>query len=506
MRNKKILWLTLSLLLLSCAPEEASSFSSFLESSNSSFSSAAEEESFVSVTSSESVTSRSSEMSSESSSESSSSSEESSLSSDEPSVSSLVDTRDWEWLTTLLNEAKAQQKSVIAGDILVAETAEEVYATNQYVTPTMYHDLEAAIVAGDALSLSSSEQEFLSAINALESALMAFAPQQGTKEKEKTFQDVVDDLRSGRNQNVVTYARDKEQHAILWVNGIVPPKRGDEDAFKTEKWGDYVYEYAEEGQGEGWTDVNKIDQSGKERLLCYAAASANQLHWFFRVNQDKITQYLTKLDDATKKEVIASFMNSYHGQQDSYIYHTAFRSLFAPLSYAYHTDIVNDYVINGYPLPSQSQAEGFQNADQSLEKPDAGKYAGLFYSVFGGKKLTSRMGAGDYATFQSRLLGALKDGDSVALVHSTGSLATHIVTVWGAEVDDKGNLIAVYVTDSDNTDESYSYQALERKLIKNSAGAVKLSINVANPNHGATIMELVTLEDGATHWNDFLSQ
>ena len=214
MRNKKILWLTLSLLLLSCAPEEASSFSSFLESSNSSFSSAAEEESFVSVTSSESVTSRSSEMSSESSSESSSSSEESSLSSDEPSVSSLVDTRDWEWLTTLLNEAKAQQKSVIAGDILVAETAEEVYATNQYVTPTMYHDLEAAIVAGDALSLSSSEQEFLSAINALESALMAFAPQQGTKEKEKTFQDVVDDLRSGRNQNVVTYARDKEQHAI----------------------------------------------------------------------------------------------------------------------------------------------------------------------------------------------------------------------------------------------------------------------------------------------------
>ena len=286
----------------------------------------------------------------------------------------------------------------------------------------------------------------------------------------------------------------------------MPPKRGDEDAFKTEKWGDYVYEYAEEGQGEGWTDVNKIDQSGKERLLCYAAASANQLHWFFRVNQDKITQYLTKLDDATKKEVIASFMNSYHGQQDSYIYHTAFRSLFAPLSYAYHTDIVNDYVINGYPLPSQSQAEGFQNADQSLEKPDAGKYAGLFYSVFGGKKLTSRMGAGDYATFQSRLLGALKDGDSVALVHSTGSLATHIVTVWGAEVDDKGNLIAVYVTDSDNTDESYSYQALERKLIKNFAGAVKLSINVANPNHGATIMELVTLEDGATHWNDFLSQ
>jgi hypothetical protein len=409
-------------------------------------------------------------------------------------------------LASLLQEAKAKLQSVTDGTILVSDNGEDVETTMSFVTPTMVHDLETAITRAETITDAFTKEEFLEVIGVLESALMAFAPQQGTKEKEKTFQDVVDDLRSGRNQNVVTYARDKEQHAILWVNGIVPPKRGDEDAFKTEKWGDYVYEYAEEGQGEGWTDVNKIDQSGKERLLCYAAASANQLHWFFRVNQDKITQYLTKLDDATKKEVIASFMNSYHGQQDSYIYHTAFRSLFTPLSYAYHTDIVNDYVINGYPLPSQSQAEGFQNTDQSLEKPDAGKYAGLFYSVFGGKKLTSRMGAGDYATFQSRLLGALKDGDSVALVHSTGSLATHIVTVWGAEVDQKGNLVAVYVTDSDNTDESYSYQALERKLIKNSAGAVKLSINVANPNHGATIMELVTLEDGAMQRNNFLSQ
>ena len=68
-------------------------------------------------------------------------------------------------------------------------------------------------------------------------------------------------------------------------------------------------------------------------------------------------------------------------------------------------------------------------------------------------------------------------------------------------MDDKGNLVAVYVTDSDNTDESYAYQALERKLVKSSAGAAKLSINVTNPNHGATIMEIVTLEDGADLWD-----
>jgi len=409
-----------------------------------------------------------------------------------------------------LEEAKGQKERVDQGELLLSQEGEDVEETNSFVTPAMLSDLERAISQGEGVTLSSTEEEFLAAFNALESALNGFAPAKGKKAREKTFQDVLEELSSGSNKNVASYVREGQSHAILWVNGILPPKRGDGDVFKKKKWGDYVYEYAEEGQGEGWSDVNKIDQAGAERLLCYAAVSANQLHWFFHVNQKRISSYLTWLGDhpleAGKKDAISSFVDSYHGQQDSFIYHTVFRSLFSSLSYAYHTDVVNDYVLNGYPLPSQSQAEGYKNEDNSLLTPDKGQYAGLFYPVFGGKKLTSRIGAGDYGTFSSRLLSLLKEGKSAALVHSTGTLATHIVTLWGAEVDEKGKLVAVYVTDSDNTDESYSCQALERKLIKDSGGAAKLSINAANPNHGATLMEIVSLEDGASLWDSFFAQ
>ena len=499
MKRKNILWLSLSFLLLSCGPQNgisSSFFSSKKESSSlisskeeSSFSSKKSESSFSSAEESTAVSSQEVSISSNSSQE-------------EPS-SSLGDSRDWERFFTLLQEAKKQQQRINDGEIQISKTGEDILTTDIYVTPSMVNALENAILESTSITKDSSEEAFLAALASLSSALEGFVTKNGTKAKEKTFLDVLQELQAGVNKNVVSYRRNTEERAILWVKGILPPKRGEGDTFRQEKYGDYIYEYAEEGQGEGWTDVNKIDQNGSERLLCYAAASANQLHWFFRVNQERISRYLSTFAPASQQQVISSFQNAYHGQQNSFIYHKVFRHLFSSLSYAYHTDIVNDYVLNGYPLPPQNNAEGFKNIDLSLTKPDEGEYAGLFYPVFGGKKLTSRMGAGDYSTFQERLLSALKEGKSVAIVHSTGTLATHIVTVWGAEVDDKGNLVAVYVTDSDNTDESYAYQALERKLVKSSSGAAKLSINIADPNHGATIMEIVTLEDGAMLWDSF---
>lgn len=500
MKRKNILWLSLTLLLLSCSPQQGIS-SSFFSSQNESSSISSKEESSFSSKESESSFSSAEESTAVSSQETSISSG----SSQEEASSSLRDSRDWERFFTLLQEAKKQQQRINDGEIQISKTGDDILSSDIYVTPSMVNALENAIVESTSITKDSSEEAFLAALASLTSALEGFVVQHGTKAKEKTFLDVLQELQAGVNKNAVSYRRDTKDRAILWVKGILPPKRGEGDVFRQEKYGDYVYEYAEEGQGEGWTDVNKIDQNGSERLLCYAAASANQLHWFFRVNQERISRYLSTFAPASQQQAISSFMNAYHSQQNSFIYHTVFRHLFSSLSYAYHTDVVNDYVLNGYPLPAQNHAEGFKNIDLSLTKPDEGEYAGLFYPVFGGKKLTSRIGAGDYSTFQERLLSALKEGKSPAIVHSTGTLATHIVTVWGAEVDDKGNLVAVYVTDSDNTDESYAYQALERKLVKSFAGAAKLSINVANPNHGATIMEIVTLEDGADLWDSFLN-
>lgn len=370
-KQKAVLWISALLLLSSCAPKSLVSSPSSLsrEEAHSSAPSPSSSKRGQPIPSSPSSVSSSAPVSSgedpSSSNPISSSTEPSSRSdptssSEEPSSS--PDTRDWGRLASLLEEAKGQKERVDQGGLLLSQEGEDVEETKSFVTPTMLSDLERAIAQGESLTLSSTEEEFLAALNALESALDGFVPAKGKKAKEKTFQDVLEELSSGSNKNVASYVREGQSHAILWVNGILPPRRGEGDAFQKETWGDYVYEYAEEGQGSDWSDVNKIDQAGAERLLCYAAASANQLHWFFHVNQKRISSYLTWLGDhpleAGKKAAISSFVDSYHGQQDSFIYHTVFRSLFSSLSYAYHTDVVNDYVLNGYPPPLPKPGRG----------------------------------------------------------------------------------------------------------------------------------------------------
>ena len=418
-------------------------------------------------------------------------------------------------LNSLIETAEEKLSSVKylpddEGEIIIAENASEVLNTTYFVTSKMYQDLSDSVNSCFPLDKFDNQTDIDQACNKIINALNYFVVERGTK-TEKSIDDIVNDLKSGINKNVISYKRGEEDHAIIWNKEMIPPSREKgKDDFKTETYGDYLYEFVTPDKGNFYYDVNKKEQSGIDRLMCYAAVSANQLHFFFKANETNIQKYLNYLEknnlNEEKRNIISSFVDSYHGQNSSHIYHDVFISMFSSLSYAHNADVVNDFVLNGYPLPTKENAEGFMNIDNSLTAPSSLKYSSLFYEVFKGKKLTERKNAGDYDNLSNNIIQAMKEGKILSLVHTTSGLNTHIVTVYGAEVDINNNLVALYVTDSDNTDESYSYQALERKLIKNSQGAAKLSINTKDINHGATITSLITLDTGKALFSNFFTE
>lgn len=409
---------------------------------------------------------------------------------------------------TLLSKVKTEINP--GGTYEIAESADAVDTGTSFVTPSMVNALRTALDKSAPSTGWMSQNAVDAAVQELNSAIGGFNPAAGTRvpgssggsgDEEQPaigIEAVKTMLTSGKNKNVTTYTRNGDEMAILWTYGITPPDQQDNDTddFTKLTEGEYVYEYANPSAGSGWYDVNKKEQSGTDRLMCYAAVSANQMHWWMTQNQDNIRRYMELNDPASNKMIqLKKFLNSYNSQSESSIYHQAYWELFASLDYAHNADVVNDYVINGYPFPTRDKATGFKNQNNTLTTPAQGAYAGLFYDVFGGTLLTNREPAGSYERFSETLIAMMKDAKSVGLIHMTGGYNTHIITVWGVELDSQGKLVAVYVSDSDNTDSSQVEQAMERKLIRDSGG-VLISTNIKNLTHGPTITTLVSLSLG----------
>ncbi|MCI7220654.1 MAG: IdeS/Mac family cysteine endopeptidase, partial [Bacilli bacterium] len=166
------------------------------------------------------------------------------------------------------------------GEIIIAENASEVLNTTYFVTSKMYKDLSDSVNSCFPLDKFDNQKDIDQACNKIIIALNYFVVERGTK-TEKSIDDIVNDLKSGINKNVISYKRGEEDHAIIWNKEMIPPSRekGNDD-FKTETYGDYLYEFVTPDKGNFYYDVNKKEQSGIDRLMCYAAVSANQLHFF----------------------------------------------------------------------------------------------------------------------------------------------------------------------------------------------------------------------------------
>ena len=330
------------------------------------------------------------------------------------------------------------------------------------------------------------------------------------KKTEQEIKDSIQDkaenikeaLITAKNDNVVQYTNeDGEIRTVIWAKGINAPVMGAGGDFKKEVtrggFDTYVIYKAPFSSGDGWYDVNKTRSGGNidiDKNLCFAAAASNMLHWWLDQNSENVDNYIAKNGDIIRaNRRLSELKNSFESQEESKIFEL-YKVLYGYNERGFYTDLLMDLFINGY-RPKLSGATNIEN-DNLI--PD--NNGGFFYDVFKGEKLTDRTYGEDYEYLSEKLKEVLGDGGLVGSSHKALS-RNHIVTLWGAEYDSNGNLKAVYVSDSDDQDESDV--GMKRYEVRNVGGKAKLSTNISDKSAGAAVGYLHILYLGSNQWNNY---
>lgn len=326
--------------------------------------------------------------------------------------------------------------------------------------------------------------------------------QEGKKSIQDKAEDIKEALITAKNDNVVQYTNEEgEIRTVIWAKGINAPVMGAGGDFRKEVTqgglDTYVIYKAPFSSGNGWYDVNKTRSGGNidiDKNLCFAATASNMLHWWFDQNSESVDNYIAKNGDIIRaNRRLSELKNSFESQEESKIFEL-YKVLYGYNERGFYTDLLMDLFINGY----RPKLNGATNIENDNLIPD--NNGGFFYDVFKGEKLTDRTYGGDYEYLSEKLKEVLGDGGLVGLSHKALS-RNHIVTLWGAEYDLNGNLKAVYVSDSDDQDESDV--GMKRYEVRNVGGKAKLSTNINDKSAGAAVGYLHILYLGSNRWNNY---
>ena len=327
------------------------------------------------------------------------------------------------------------------------------------------------------------------------------------EEQERKAEAIKEKLTTEENDNVVQYeTKSGEIRTILWAKGIQAPTMGEHGDFQeqiTNAGSDTYVDYkAPFVSGHSWFDVNKTRAGGNQDVdknLCFGAVASNMLHWWLEQNRDYVDQYIEKNGDITRaNRQLSNLKDSFRNQQSSGIF-DLFKGLFGNNDQGFYTDLLLDLFLNGY----KPKAGGGTNADVENLTPDT--RGGFFYPVFKGKKLTDRTYGGAYRLLSETLTEELGRGGLIGLSYRTFTGGNHIVTLWGAEYDINGKLKAVYISDSDDQDETEpeSDLGMKRYEVREVGSKVKISTNQSNKTAGSEVGFLHILYLGQAEWEQY---
>ncbi len=293
-----------------------------------------------------------------------------------------------------------------------------------------------------------------------------------------------------------TYEKDGKKITTLWVKGIIPPNIND---FTKEKHNDYLIQTIPYNYNKGWFDVNKSGTGYSDRVLCSGAVASNMIHWWLLQNKKYIDKYLklhpekTKLsNDNNVWKNLNHYLDSFSSQNDSKVFDMF--KLYYGKTNGIWADTSVDFFINGY----KASLSGATNDPEKYERDDRG---GFFYDVFKTNVLTNRYFSGNYEEFSDAIKTELQNGNIIGLSHRTGSKkANHIITVWGADFDDKGKIIGIYLTDSD--DYSETKVAMRRLNVNNKDGKPVITASMKK-DIGINLEYIHTLSLGTKYWEDY---
>ena len=310
---------------------------------------------------------------------------------------------------------------------------------------------------------------------------------------------LLEKIENGQNNNTVEYETEEgEKRTVLFVKGVKAPKLGENGDFrKTEDHG-YIDYKAPFEEGQGYFDVNKAPfGTNKEidRNLCFAAAASNTLHWYLQQNKKEIQDYIKDNGDVIRTVgantySLKDMLNQDVEQQGSLIYQY-FKEMYGNNETGYYTVPLMDLFLNGY-TPKEDRKTNIEDKDL---QPDA--RGGFLYGIIGTKPQTGMRSVKNLRDLGDSLQHYLSNNFVVCLSYTTFSY-NHVVTLWGAEYDESGLLRAVYVTDSDDQDETgvETDVAMKRYVVKGKGNFSFLSNAISEEAKGARINSLQYLRFG----------
>ena len=310
---------------------------------------------------------------------------------------------------------------------------------------------------------------------------------------------LLEKIENGQNNNTVEYETEEgEKRTVLFVKGVKAPKLGENGDFrKTEDHG-YIDYKAPFEEGQGYFDINKAPfGTNKEidRNLCFAAAASNTLHWYLQQNKKEIEDYIKDNGDVIRTVgantySLKDMLNQEVEQQGSLIYQY-FKEMYGNNETGYYTVPLMDLFLNGY-TPKEDRKTNIEDKDL---QPDA--RGGFLYGIIGTKPQTGMQSVNRLSDLGNSLQHYLSNNFVVCLSYTTFSY-NHVVTLWGAEYDESGLLRAVYVTDSDDQDETgvETDVAMKRYVVKGKGNLSFLSNAISEEANGAKINSLQYLRFG----------
>lgn len=314
-----------------------------------------------------------------------------------------------------------------------------------------------------------------------------------------------------------------ETNTIYWAAGIDGPKM---PSNQEELEGDNILKYYQEEinggkyeyyknkyyPGHGWYDINKI-MDGTDTYKCYAVSAANLTHWWLDQNSKYIDRYIesnpTKTEGLVDPNKIKDYRKKLTTQKglDSEVY-KLFREVFIQDTVkGFYPDFVMDFFINGY---SKNPNRDAPNSPKDFVPNAKG---GFFYPVFGKDIITKRdLTATIYDELSNNLKRYIIEGNGICLTYKFSNISTHAITLWGAEYDKNDNLVAVYITDSDDTTTALpndtELQAMQRyPVYKDSIGHARISTKINRTiNEGSEIYSLFLLSLGEDQWQRYFNE
>lgn len=310
---------------------------------------------------------------------------------------------------------------------------------------------------------------------------------------------LLEKIENGQNNNIVEYETEEgEKRTVLFVKGVKAPKLGENGDFRRTEEHGYIDYNAPFEEGRGYFDVNKAPFGKNKEVdqnLCFAAAASNTLHWYLQENREVIEKYIEDNGDV-KKTVggttysLKEMLNQEAGQQGSLIYQY-FKEMYGNNETGYYTVPLMDLFLNGY-TPKEDRKTNIEDKDL---QPDA--RGGFLYGIIGTKPQTGMQSVNGLSDLGNSLQHYLSNNFVVCLSYTTFSY-NHVVTLWGAEYDESGLLCAVYVTDSDDQDETgvETDVAMKRYVVKGKGNFSFLSNAISEEANGARINSLQYLHFG----------